>query len=126
MAQNNVEMVNLLVMNGADVIDANTYEFPSTTLKEMLQKREVGHQINVPANAPDEVLSARFDAEKRGSLRKYNKVDCLRVSIYRGHPVERRQTFCKEPGRLIRLPNSFEELKRIAGTYFSMDIINHF
>ncbi|PON86646.1 Voltage dependent potassium channel [Trema orientale] len=121
MAGNNVEMVNLLVMNGADVINANTYEFPSTTLNEMLQKREVGHQINVPENAPDEVLLARFDAEKEGSWRKSNGVDCLRVSIYRGHPVERKESFCKEPGRLIRLPSSFEELRKIAGEKFGLD-----
>ncbi|PON52584.1 Voltage dependent potassium channel [Parasponia andersonii] len=121
MAGNNVEIVNLLVMNGADVINANTYEFPSTTLNEMLQKREVGHQIVVPENAPDAALLARFDAEKEGSWRKSNGVDCLRVSIYRGHPVERRESFCKEPGRLIRLPSSFEELKNTAGEKYGLN-----
>lgn len=114
MADNNVDMVNLLVMNGAEVVNANTYEFPSTTLNEMLEKREVGYRINVPETAPNEVLSMQREAEKR----KSDGVNCPRVSIYRGHPMERKETCCKEPGKLIRLPSSLEDLIKVAGDFF--------
>lgn len=117
MADNNVDMVNLLVMNGAEVVNANTFEFPSTTLTEMLQKREVGHRIHVPETVPEEVLSMLHEAEKK----KSDGVNCARVSIYRGHPVERKETGCKKPGRLIRLPSSLEELKKVAGEKFRLN-----
>ena len=76
----------------------------------------------MPEAAPEEVASMRREAEKEGSSagrssRGGGGEECLRVSIYRGHPLERRETFCKEPGRLIRLPSSLEELKNVAGTY---------
>ncbi|XP_024024441.1 potassium channel AKT2/3 isoform X2 [Morus notabilis] len=117
MADNNVDMVNLLVMNGAEVVNANTYEFPSTALNEMLEKREVGYRINVPETAPNEVLSMQSEAEKR----KSDGVNCPRVSIYRGHPMERKETCCKEPGKLIRLPSSLEDLKKVAGEKFRLN-----
>ncbi|KAM6581006.1 hypothetical protein CsatA_004780 [Cannabis sativa] len=123
MSGNSMEMVNLLVMNGAEVVNENSYEFPSTTLTEMLQKREVGHQISVPENAPEEVVSIQLNAEKEGSGRNSvrDNNNPHRVSIYKGHPMERRETFCKEPGRLIRLPASLEELRNIAGEKLGLD-----
>ncbi|KAF2293847.1 hypothetical protein GH714_005101 [Hevea brasiliensis] len=78
-AQNYVGMVDLLVMNGADVSAANRSEFSSTALKEMMQKREIGHRL---------------------------------------------QCQILESGRLIRLPNSIEELKSIAGEKFRFDARN--
>ena len=42
-----------------------------------------------------------------------------RVSIYRGHPVVRREKCSMEAGKLIRLPDSIEELKTIAGNISS-------
>lgn len=48
MAENHGDMVNLLVMNGAEVAEANTHDFSSTSLNEMLQKREIGHRITLP------------------------------------------------------------------------------
>ncbi|XP_050375569.1 potassium channel AKT2/3 [Argentina anserina] len=111
MEENNVDMVNLLVMNGADVTNVSQdYLFPSQTLTDMLQKREIGHRITVPDPTLNELLNFRNDGVK-----------FPRVSIYRGHPVTRRNTCCTESGKLIRLPNSLEELKNIAGDKFGFD-----
>ncbi|XP_054779281.1 potassium channel AKT2/3-like isoform X2 [Prosopis cineraria] len=44
-----------------------------------------------------------------------------RVSIFRGHPILRREQGCIEAGKMIRLPNSIEELKSIAGERFAFD-----
>ncbi|KAM5574453.1 potassium channel AKT2/3 [Rosa sericea] len=122
MEENNVDMVNLLVMNGADVTNvSHDYLFPSQTLSDMLQKREVGHRITVPDPTLNEVLLFRNDGEKNIDWRKSNGMNSPRVSIYRGHPVTRRNTCCTEAGRLIRLPHSLEELKNIAGEKFGFD-----
>ena len=43
------------------------------------------------------------------------ELDFSRVNIYKGHPVARKQASCDDPGKLIRLPHSMEELKRVAG-----------
>jgi hypothetical protein len=115
MAKNNVEMVKLLVGDGADVMNAKTHEFPPTTLNEILQRREVGHRITVTDAGINGVVLARHEGDHQcpGHV-------CPRVSIYRGNPVVRRETGCVEAGRLIRLPASMEELKNIAGTYVLM------
>lgn len=118
MAKKNVDMVNLLMMNGADVIDINSYEFPSTTLNEMLQKREVGHRIVVHDTMPNEVLLGKHEGEQNCKWEKPSGPICTpRVRIYRGNPVVRRETYRMESGRLIKLPDSLEQLKTIAGTY---------
>ncbi|KAJ9158913.1 hypothetical protein P3X46_024456 [Hevea brasiliensis] len=126
MEQNYVGMVDLLVMNGADVSAANTIEFSSTTLNEMLQKRETGHRITVPnTTTNDEVILKRNqEQEECNSSGKSNGLNYIRVSIYRGHPLIRKETCCREPGRLIRLPNSIEKLKSIAGEKFGFDARN--
>lgn len=124
MSENNIDMVNLLVMNAAEVTinKSNTSEFPSTTLSDMLEKREVGHRITVPETAPREVILMSHEEGQECNWRKPNGVNCPRVSIYKGHPMVRRETSCTEAGRLIRLPNSLEELKKVAGTQFSQVI----
>lgn len=120
MAENYAEMVNFLVMNGADVISANAYEVSSTNLNDMLQKREIGHRITVHDDngTQNEVLSKKLEISaleaKEGKSEGGNR---QRVSIYRGHPLVRKEASCMEAGRLIKLPNSLEELKKIAGTY---------
>ncbi|EEF32836.1 Potassium channel AKT2/3, putative [Ricinus communis] len=127
MAEKYVDMVDLLVMNGADVTASNTYEFSSTTLNEMLKKREIGHRITVPDTVTsDEVILKRDEGEQEcNSCGKSDELKCIiRVSIYKGHPLVRKQACCKEPGRLIRLPDSLEELKRIAGDKFGFDARN--
>ncbi|KAM4125967.1 hypothetical protein ACB094_01G352400 [Castanea mollissima] len=125
MAKKNVDMVNLLMMNGADVIDINSYEFPSTTLKEMLQKREIGHRIVVHDTMPNEVLLGRHEGEQNCKWKKPSGPICTpRVRIYRGNPVVRRETCRMESGRLIKLPDSLEQLKTIAGQKFGFDARN--
>lgn len=127
MAENNVEMVNILVMNGSDVVGANTCEFSSTNLNDMLQKREIGHRITVhdDNSTQNEVLLKKLEIidfeAKEGKSKGGN---CQRVSIYRGHPLVRKQACCMEAGRLIKLPNSLEELKKIAGEKFGFDAMN--
>ncbi|XP_037496368.1 potassium channel AKT2/3 isoform X2 [Jatropha curcas] len=118
-AENNIDMVDLLVMNGADVTAANTQDFNSTTLNEMLQKREIGHHITVPDDLSNERLLLKKKEEE-----EHGKSSCTRVSIYRGHPLIRKQNCSRESGRLIRLPSSMEELKNIAGKKFGFDARN--
>ncbi|XP_044490240.1 potassium channel AKT2/3 isoform X2 [Mangifera indica] len=122
MAENHVDMVNLLVMNGADVVDANAYEFSSTRLNEMLQKREIGHQITVHDYTTNEAILKKIVEKNEG--RKSKGVNHERVRIYRGHPMVRKENCCHESGRLIKLPNSLEELKNIAGEKFGFDASN--
>ncbi|KAJ8754876.1 hypothetical protein K2173_015388 [Erythroxylum novogranatense] len=128
MTENYTDMVNLLVMNGAEVSDqTNTYGFSSTALNEMLQKREIGHRITIPeVISANEMLLKIHEAEQEGiSIVKTNNESYpIRVSVYRGHPEVRRQSCCMEPGRLIRLPSSLEEVKITAGEKFGMDATN--
>ncbi|KAJ4824150.1 RAC-beta serine/threonine-protein kinase [Turnera subulata] len=126
MAENHADIVNLLVMNGADVTEDNVSDFSSTNLSDILQKREIGHRITVPDVLTDnEILLKRHNGEQEcKSWGKSNGPNCIRVSIYRGHPVERRETNSKEAGRLIRLPNSLDEIKTIAGEKFGFDASN--
>lgn len=114
--ENHVEMVKLLLINGAEIDDTLKYKLSSMNLSEILQKREVGHRIIV-SDATDD-----FDRKWCEQEQKYASESCkdqcsFRVSIYRGHPEVRRRTHCSEPGKLIRLPNSLEELKNTAGTF---------
>lgn len=78
MSENQMDIVNLLMINGADVVGVT----PLEKLKIVKEEEE----------------------EERG-----------RVSIYRGHPLERRERSCNEPGKLILLPPSLDDLKKIAG-----------
>lgn len=120
MAENHVDMVQLLVMNGADVSDVHNHEFCSSTLNEMLQKREIGHLINVTEVMLSEVvLKGRHQEQEHNGGRSNSGLKFPRVSIYRGHPVVRREKGSVEAGKLIRLPDSIEELKTIAGNISS-------
>ncbi|KAK9286768.1 hypothetical protein L1049_015172 [Liquidambar formosana] len=124
LAENHVDMVKLLVMNGADVFNVNTYNFSSTTLNEMLKKRDVGYRIMLDDTTPDEVLLSKNEEERDCNRERPNGLSCPRVSIYRGHPLVRRDTCCVEAGRLIRLPNTLDEIKSIAGEKFGFDARN--
>ncbi|MED6207356.1 RAC-beta serine/threonine-protein kinase [Stylosanthes scabra] len=122
MQENHVDMVEFLVMNGADTNGecAYTNGFSALTLNEMMQKREVGHQINV-----NEAISSEFVLEKKHQEEQKNKssngFNYPRISIYRGHPIHGRGKGSMEPGKLIRLPDSLEDLKTIAGEKFGFD-----
>ncbi|KAJ4967285.1 hypothetical protein NE237_019134 [Protea cynaroides] len=112
MSENHVEMVNLLVMNGANVDQPSPNGFPMEILDEMVKMREVGHRVTMLETVPDEKL-----AKSKGG-------NWLRVSIYRGHPVSRRNTCTMQAGRIIKLPTSMEELKSIAGQKLGYDARN--
>ncbi|KAK3011337.1 hypothetical protein RJ639_011724 [Escallonia herrerae] len=125
MAENHEDMVELLVMNGADVNNDHTvkYRFSSKMLNEMLQKREIGHRITVPADTMNCELGLNWDGEAEGR-QKGPALYPLRVSVYRGHPLIRKETGCTQAGWLIRLPSSLMELKSIAGNKFGFDATN--
>ncbi|KAK6945623.1 Cyclic nucleotide-binding domain [Dillenia turbinata] len=119
--ENHSEMVNLLVMNGADIANANANKLSSETLNTLLQKREIGHRITVVDPVPIEVITRKSEDELECTCGKFGP---LRVSIYRGHPLVRRESSFMESGRLIKMPTSFVELKRIAGEKFGFDASN--
>ncbi|GMP39276.1 hypothetical protein CsSME_00010174 [Camellia sinensis var. sinensis] len=129
-AENHVDMIKFLVMSaGADVGNIDQHKLPkSLDLNEMLQKREVGHRIMVPDDVSprNEVVLRRRQGVggKEGNLGGSGGHFCPRVSIYRGHPVVRKDSCCTQAGRLIRLPNSLLELKSIAGEKFGFDARN--
>lgn len=112
--ENNIDMVQFLLINGSEVHQIVKDNISSTNLNKMLQKREVGHRIvmsetETPLN--DHVKddhNGNEECTKGGAFSS-------RVSIYKGHPFNRRMNHCTEPGRLIKLPNSMAELKSIAG-----------
>ncbi|XVE49090.1 hypothetical protein DITRI_Ditri01bG0054200 [Diplodiscus trichospermus] len=125
MKEKHEDMVNLLIMNGADVINANTYEYSSTALNEMLQKREIGHRVTVDDTTSSEVPMKKLEGEHLGTIgNKSIAPDHPRVSIHRGHPITRKETCCMEPGKLIRLPDSLDELLNLAGEKYGIDTRN--
>ncbi|KAL3729577.1 hypothetical protein ACJRO7_026669 [Eucalyptus globulus] len=125
MAENHEDMVNLLVMNGANVANSNLPDFPPEALSEMLSRRETGHRIAVSDGATLQDMPMRMhEVERELTQEKSDMAICARVSIYRGHPVARRENRCAEAGRLIRLPASIEDLKSIAGKKFGFDATN--
>lgn len=117
MAEKHVEMVKLLVLNGADVSEVHNHEFCSSTMTEMLHNCEIGHRINVIEFMPDEVASkgGKHQEEEHMGETRYDGPKIARVSIYRGHPVVRREKGIMQAGKLIRMPDSLDELKKIAG-----------
>ncbi|XP_058771830.1 potassium channel AKT2/3-like isoform X1 [Vicia villosa] len=120
--ENLVDMVQLLVMNGAEVDDIHIHEFSASTLNELLQKREIGHLINVNEAMHSEfVLKGENQEDQKQIKERYNGLECPRVSIYRGHPIVRREKGFIEAGKLIKLPDSLEKLKIIAGEKFEFD-----
>lgn len=123
LTENHTDMIKLLLMNGAEVDDTIKHKLSSINLNEMLQKREVGHRITVPDTLGQDAF--RWNEIKNERDQECSEGTCSsRVSIYRGHPVIRKDIRCNEPGRLIRLPKSLTELKNIAGKKFGFDATN--
>ncbi|XP_028791056.1 potassium channel AKT2/3 [Neltuma alba] len=89
--ENHLEMIQLLFMNGSDVVSA-------------LNDKHEGGQDNI-----------------LGTYNNNNRQIPSRVSIFRGNPILRRQQGCIEPGKMIKFPQSIEELKSIAGERFGFD-----
>ncbi|XP_024980236.1 potassium channel AKT2/3 [Cynara cardunculus var. scolymus] len=129
-SENNIEMVKLLVLNGADVNDHTIKnKIPAENLKDYVAKREVGHQITVPdqdlvTKAASSGGRIREEKVERGILGKSQGQFVGRVSIYKGLPMVRRKISCTDAGKLIKLPSSLMELKIIAGEKFGFDATN--
>lgn len=112
--EKHIEMLQLLLMNGSEVNETvENMINSSVNLNEMLQKREVGHRIVVSDTPSHDVLRVDEIETRRSDGRVVS-----RVSIYRGHPMNRRVSQCAEPGKLIRTPDSLVELKSIAGELY--------
>ncbi|KAJ0681783.1 putative cyclic nucleotide-binding domain, potassium channel, voltage-dependent, EAG/ELK/ERG [Helianthus annuus] len=127
---NNIEMVKLLMMNGADVNDqAVKNNIPEENMVDFMAKREVGYRIMMPDQEPVVAKighgSRKEDvATTRGILVKSHGQTVSRVSIYKGLPMQRKKIYCTEAGKLIKLPSSLMELKIIAGKKFGFDATN--
>lgn len=113
-SENNIEMVKLLVMNGADVNDHSLKnKIPPENLKDFVAKREVGYRIMMPDQEPM-VETRRGEEGILGRSHSHGQF-VGRVSIYRGLPMVRKKNCCTEAGKLIKVPSSLMELKVIAG-----------
>lgn len=106
--KNQTDMIKLLLMNGAEIDEPTKVHLESLGLtNEVLQRKKLGHMM-----------------DQKGPTDTLQQCSMIRVSIYRGHPRTRRETQCREPGRLIKLPDSVETLKSIAGEKFGFDAAN--
>ncbi|XP_051137334.1 potassium channel AKT2/3 isoform X2 [Andrographis paniculata] len=126
-AEAHIDVVKFLLMNGSECNETVRDNIPAANLNEILQRREIGHQIVIPAEAPSEVTyigAANENGQRTGSSDGGKRSTFLRISIYRGHPSNRARRNCTEPGKLIRLPDSVAELKSIAGEKFGFDATN--
>ncbi|EES19575.1 hypothetical protein BDA96_09G154800 [Sorghum bicolor] len=122
MAEGHADVARFLIMNGASVDKASLDDdgsgsgtarrtMSSTELRELLQKRELGHSITIvdsPAVIPDRLQST-------GS----NQQRWPRVSIYNGHPFLRNRSY--EAGKLINLPGTMEEFIATVGEKLKVD-----
>ncbi|CAN1143536.1 Potassium channel AKT2/3 [Linum perenne] len=106
MAENQVQMVELLVMNGAAVSSEEESN-------KVMFNKETGHIRATVGEQED--CHDEGEEEHSSSRARCDRFDCARVSIYRGHPVVRRENGCKEAGRLIKLPESLDALRSYAG-----------
>lgn len=123
--EKHIEMLQLLLMNGSEVNETvENMINSSVNLNEMLQKREVGHRIVMSDTPSHDVLRVDEIETRRSNEERVHGRVLSRVSIYRGHPMNRRVSQCTEPGKLIRTPDSLVELKSIAGQKFGFDATN--
>ncbi|KAI7730082.1 hypothetical protein M8C21_022050 [Ambrosia artemisiifolia] len=129
-SENNIEMVKLLMMNGADVNDpAVKNNIPTETVIDYVEKREAGYHVMMPDHEPIATKIGHGGrkeevAATKGIWVKSQRQAIGRVSIYNGLPIVRRKICCTEAGKLIKLPSSMMELKIIAGKKFGFDAAN--
>jgi len=100
LAKNHIEIAKLLISYGAKTVDWNGCEGG-------LKEKEM-HE-----------MSSEFEEREVTSWQvKAMEPCCARVNIFKGHPILNKERYQGlETGRLIKLPSSLEELKRIAGMY---------
>lgn len=126
LSEGHADVARFLAMNGASVdkvnLDDGSTPWPATVspaeLRELLQRREVGHPITIfdspAAAAVREVGSSGDSRQPRFLSTRSDSVHWPRVSIYKGHPFVRNRS--SEAGKLINLPGTMEEFKAIIGT----------
>ncbi|KAA0039005.1 potassium channel AKT2/3 [Cucumis melo var. makuwa] len=90
-------------------------------VKNFLQERELSHKITIEGSPEKEVPTLIEEKDQSFNWKHSIELDFARVNIYKGHPVARKQASCDDPGKLIRLPHSMEELKKLAGEKFGFD-----
>jgi hypothetical protein len=126
MAEGHADAARFLIMNGASVDKANLDDGGSGSgaarltmspaeLRELLQKRELGHSITIvdsPAVVPDGGSSGHSRPGRLQSTSSDSQRS-PRVSIYKGHPFLRNRS--SEAGKLINLPGNMEEFRTIVG-----------
>ncbi|TYK22565.1 potassium channel AKT2/3 [Cucumis melo var. makuwa] len=93
-------------------------------VKNFLQERELSHKITIEGSPEKEVPTLIEEKDQSFNWKHSIELDFARVNIYKGHPVARKQASCDDPGKLIRLPHSMEELKKLAGEKFGFDARN--
>ncbi|CAK9318111.1 unnamed protein product [Citrullus colocynthis] len=93
-------------------------------VKNFLQERELSHKITIEGSPEKEVPTLIEEKDQSFNWKHSIELDFARVNIFKGHPVARKQASCDDPGKLIRLPHSMEELKKIAGEKFGFDARN--
>ncbi|KAG6576981.1 Potassium channel AKT2/3, partial [Cucurbita argyrosperma subsp. sororia] len=100
-------------------------EDSTVIVKNFLQERELSHKITIEGSPEKETTPTLIEEKDQSFNWKHSiELDFSRVNIYKGHPVARKQASCDDPGKLIRLPHSMEELKRVAGEKFGFDATN--
>jgi hypothetical protein len=126
MAEGHADAARFLIMNGASVDKANLDDGGSGSgaarltmspaeLRELLQKRELGHSITIvdsPAVVPDGGSSGHSRPGRLQSTSSDSQRS-PRVSIYKGHPFLRNRS--SEAGKLINLSGTMEEFRAIVG-----------
>lgn len=92
--------------------------FDPKSSNKLLQERELSHKITIEGSPEKEVPTLIEEKDQSFNWKHSIELDFARVNIYKGHPVARKQASCDDPGKLIRLPHSMEELKKLAGKHF--------
>ena len=135
MAEGHADVARFLIMNGASVDKASLDDdgsgsgtarrtMSSTELRELLQKRELGHSITIvdsPAVIPDGGSSGHSRPGRLQSTGS-NQQRWPRVSIYNGHPFLRNRSY--GAGKLINLPGTMEEFIATVGRRSTIHSVN--
>ncbi|XP_056684370.1 potassium channel AKT2/3 isoform X2 [Spinacia oleracea] len=113
LATNHLEVAQLLIAHGAKTSHLNGHTFSSIFA--------AGDQYLLQANKMLKI----FPGNKQVSVPNWkNEQFCARINLYKGHPILSKAFHKNATGRLIMLPSSFQELKRIAGLKFEVDADN--
>ncbi|KAL8111822.1 hypothetical protein AgCh_019501 [Apium graveolens] len=132
MEENHSEMGELLVMNGADVNTEDVHKsnnkvLSSLNLDEMLQKREVGHQISMLDSVVDKRIVKKLEDEDPAEEIKKEKsskgITCsIRVIAIDKDNADKDNTDSSSKKR-TRGPTLCKKLKRELETYFNFNLI---